>query len=146
MAKSYFNVPALEKIFADCVATGIRKNHDYGSMRDVIAENGVRGVVIRMDDKQARLLSLTTPGHEAAVKDENTADTFRDMINYAAYGLMLLQGTWGVEPKPPTQIPVKDRKDVRDLKNWKAEFKPISKGARTTKATRRRASAKPSKK
>ncbi len=99
MSKAYFNVPAIEKIFADCVATGIRKSHDYGAARDVIADNGVRGVVIRMDDKQARLLSLTSPGHEAAVKDESLADTFRDMINYGAYGLMLIQGTWGVRPR-----------------------------------------------
>lgn len=104
MPKSYFNAEALEKIFADCVALGKRKNHDYGAVRDTISDNGVRGVVTRMDDKQARLLSLTSPGHEAAVTDESLPDTFRDMINYAAYGLILLQGTWGVQPPDPEHV------------------------------------------
>lgn len=104
MTQSYFNVEALEKIFADCVALGKRKNHDYSAARDTILDNGVRGVVTRMDDKQARLMSLTKPGHEAAVKDESLEDTFRDQINYAAYGLMLLQGTWGVRPAEPPPV------------------------------------------
>lgn len=97
MSKSKFNVPALVKIFADCIATGIRKNHDYGAARDTILANGLLGVAVRMDDKMARILSLVQPGHEQAVKDEGLRDTARDMINYAAYLVMLLDGTWGIE-------------------------------------------------
>lgn len=94
--KSFFNRPALEAIQKEGLDLGARKNHDYGAAGDGIAMAGVRGVVTRMLDKQLRLLSLTEPGHEAAVKDESLRDTFVDMMNYATYAIALLDGTWGV--------------------------------------------------
>lgn len=95
MRKSYFNRPALEAIHKSCLDLGERKNKDYGSVRDVIADNGVSGIVTRMDDKQARLLSLVKPGYEQQVKDESIRDTLMDMINYSTYAISILDGTWG---------------------------------------------------
>jgi hypothetical protein len=93
--KAFFNRPALEAIHKQCLDLGARKNHDYGAAGDAIEMAGVSGVVVRMLDKQLRLMSLTKPGHEAAVKDESLRDTLMDMINYATYAVSLLDGTWG---------------------------------------------------
>jgi len=95
--KSHFNRPALEAIHKQCLDLGQRKNHDYGAAGDAIAMAGVRGVVVRMLDKKLRLMSLTEPGHDVAVKDESVRDTLMDMINYATYAVSLLDGTWGKE-------------------------------------------------
>ena len=104
MSKSQFNAQALTQIFADCLALGVRKNHDYGAARDTILDNGIGGIATRMDDKQARIMSLTRPGHEPAVRDESLRDTLRDQINYAAYGIMILDGTWGKAGAIPESI------------------------------------------
>lgn len=93
--KAFFNRPALEAIHKECLDLGQRKNHDYGAAGDAIEIAGVEGVVVRMLDKQFRLLSLTKAGHESAVKDESLRDTLKDMINYATYAVALLDGTWG---------------------------------------------------
>jgi hypothetical protein len=94
---TYFNRKELEKIHKECLDLGARKSNDYGAVADAIAMAGVPGVVTRMLDKQVRLLSLTKPGHEAAVKDETLRDTLMDMVNYASYAISILDGTWGVE-------------------------------------------------
>lgn len=96
---SHFNRPALEAIHKECLDLGARKNHDYGAAGDAIAMAGLPGVVTRMLDKQLRLVSLTQPGFQAAVKDEAIRDTLMDMVNYASYAISLLDGTWGVKPR-----------------------------------------------
>lgn len=93
--KSVFNRPALEAIQKSCLDLGEKKNHDYGACGDAIEMAGVRGVVVRMLDKQLRLMSLTQPGFDAKVKDESLRDTLMDMINYSTYAVSLLDGTWG---------------------------------------------------
>lgn len=96
MSKAYFNRPALDQIMKSCLDLGERKSADYGAVRDVIADNGLIGIVVRLDDKQARLLSLVQPGHKQQVKDESIRDTLMDVINYATYAISILDGTWGV--------------------------------------------------
>jgi hypothetical protein len=50
------------------------------------------GILVRLSDKFMRLISLTKPGREAAVKDESVLDTIADIHNYADYlGLVWLQ-------------------------------------------------------
>jgi hypothetical protein len=93
--KTYFNRPAFEEIHKECLDLGERKCHDYGAAGDGIGMAGLRGVVVRMLDKQLRLMSLTEPGHEAAVKDESLRDTLKDMINYSTYAIAIMDGTWG---------------------------------------------------
>lgn len=96
---TYYNRPDLEALHEECRELGARKCHDYGKVADAIGMAGIRGVIVRMLDKQMRLLSLTEPGHEAAVKDEGLEDTLKDMVNYASYAILLKRGLWNRRPE-----------------------------------------------
>lgn len=50
-----------------------------------IVPSAEEGVLVRLSDKFMRLISLTKPGREAAVKDESVLDTVRDIHNYIDY-------------------------------------------------------------
>lgn len=63
-----------------------KKNADYG---DAFAKYGVIGILMRIEDKIQRSLSITKNGVNL-VKDENIRDTLLDLHNYAAMGLMLI--------------------------------------------------------
>ena len=63
-----------------------KKNADYG---DAFAKFGVIGVLMRIEDKIQRSLSITNNGIHL-VKDERIEDTLLDLHNYAAMALMLL--------------------------------------------------------
>jgi len=63
-----------------------KKNADYG---DAFAKYGIIGVLMRIEDKIQRSLSITKNGVNL-VKDEKIRDTLLDLHNYAAMGLMLL--------------------------------------------------------
>lgn len=63
-----------------------KKNTDYG---DAFAEFGVIGVLMRIEDKIKRSLSITKNGVNL-VNDENIRDTMIDLHNYSAMALMLL--------------------------------------------------------
>jgi hypothetical protein len=83
---------------------GLKKNHDYGSAN--ITNFGVLGVLVRLNDKVQRVRNLllgmgafniTTnlnSTNKMKVSDEKVEDTLMDMINYATYGNMLLDGIW----------------------------------------------------
>ena len=64
-----------------------KKNIDYG---DAFARLGVIGVLMRIEDKIQRSLSITKNGVNL-VNDEGIKDTLLDLHNYAAMGLMLLE-------------------------------------------------------
>ena len=64
-----------------------RKNADYG---DSFATYGIIGVLIRIQDKIQRALSITSNGIHL-VEDESISDTLMDLHNYAAMGLMLME-------------------------------------------------------
>ena len=64
----------------------IKKNTDYG---DAFAEFGVIGVLMRIEDKIKRALSITKNGVNL-VNDESIRDTMLDLHNYAAMAIMLL--------------------------------------------------------
>lgn len=63
-----------------------RKNADYG---DAFAKYGTIGVLMRIEDKIQRALSITKNGINL-VQDEGLQDTLLDLHNYAAMALMLL--------------------------------------------------------
>ena len=63
-----------------------KKNQDYG---DAFAKFGVIGVLMRIEDKIQRSLSITKNG-VTLVDDEGIRDTLMDLHNYAAMGVMLL--------------------------------------------------------
>ena len=64
-----------------------RKNADYG---DAFAKYGVIGVLMRIEDKIQRSLSITKNGVNL-VSDEGIKDTLLDLHNYAAMALMLIE-------------------------------------------------------
>jgi hypothetical protein len=64
----------------------IKKNRDYG---DAFATYGVVGVIMRIEDKLKRYMSITKSGVNL-VDDETLKDTLIDLHNYSAMALMLL--------------------------------------------------------
>jgi hypothetical protein len=63
-----------------------KKNADYG---DAFAKYGVIGVLMRIEDKLQRAVSITKNGVNL-VNDEGIRDTLLDLHNYAAMAIMLL--------------------------------------------------------
>ena len=66
-----------------------KKNADYG---DAFAKYGLIGVLMRIEDKIQRSMSITKNGVNL-VNDEGIRDTLLDLHNYAAMALMLLDET-----------------------------------------------------
>jgi hypothetical protein len=79
-------VQQMKKIQGTALELFIKKNTDYG---DAFAKFGVIGVLMRIEDKIQRSLSITKNGVNL-VKDEGIRDTLLDLHNYAAMALMLL--------------------------------------------------------
>ena len=74
-----------KKIFG-FISSCTRKNIDYG---DAFAKYGIIGVLMRIEDKIQRALSITKNGVNL-VNDVGIKDTLLDLHNYAAMALMLL--------------------------------------------------------
>jgi hypothetical protein len=64
-----------------------RKNADYG---DAFAQYGIIGVLMRIQDKIQRALTITS-NNITLVEDERISDTMLDLHNYAAMALMLME-------------------------------------------------------
>jgi len=79
-------VEQMKNVQADALALFIKKNADYG---DAFAKYGVIGVLMRIEDKIQRAMSITKNGVNL-VNDEGIRDTLLDLHNYAAMALMLL--------------------------------------------------------
>ena len=67
-----------------------KKNIDYG---DAFSRYGIIGVLMRIEDKLQRSVSITKNG-VTLINSEGIRDTLIDLHNYAAMALMLLD-----EPK-----------------------------------------------
>ena len=78
-------VEQMKKIQAEALELFTRKNADYG---DAFAKYGMIGVLMRIEDKIQRSLSITNKGVNL-VDDEGLRDTLIDLHNYAAMALML---------------------------------------------------------
>jgi beta-glucosidase/6-phospho-beta-glucosidase/beta-galactosidase len=74
------------KIQCEALELFRRKNSDYG---DAFAKYGIIGVLMRIEDKIQRSLSITNNGVNL-VSDESLKDTLIDLHNYSAMALMLL--------------------------------------------------------
>jgi hypothetical protein len=79
-------VEQMKKIQQEGLELFTKKNIDYG---DAFAKYGVIGVLMRIEDKIQRSLSITKNGVNL-IKDESIKDTLLDLHNYAAMALMLL--------------------------------------------------------
>ena len=80
-------VSQMKEIQSKALELFSRKNADYG---DAFAKYGVIGVLMRIEDKIQRSLSITKNGVNL-VNDEGIKDTLLDLHNYAAMALMLLE-------------------------------------------------------
>ena len=76
----------MKQIQQEALELFTRKNIDYG---DAFATYGVIGVLMRIEDKLKRSVSITKNGINL-VPDERIRDTLIDLHNYAAMALMLL--------------------------------------------------------
>jgi hypothetical protein len=79
-------IEQMTKIQKEALELFTKKNEDYG---DAFATYGVIGVLIRIEDKIKRSISITKNGVNL-VEDERIRDTLIDLHNYAAMALMLL--------------------------------------------------------
>lgn len=71
----------------------LSKNADYSPLNISMAPFGVmEGLMTRISDKFYRAINLLEQGTEA--KHESLEDTFRDLMGYAAIGVLCLQGQW----------------------------------------------------
>lgn len=93
-------VEQMQKIQANALELFAKKNADYG---DAFAKFGVIGVLMRIEDKIQRSLSITKNG-VTLVNDEGIRDTLLDLHNYAAMALMLLDETRETAPILETMI------------------------------------------
>jgi hypothetical protein len=79
-------VEQMTKIQKEALELFRKKNIDYG---DSFAKYGVIGVLIRIEDKLLRSISITKNGVNL-INDEGIRDTLIDLHNYSAMALMLL--------------------------------------------------------
>jgi len=80
-------VEQMKEIQSSALELFKRKNADYG---DAFAKYGIIGVLMRIEDKIQRCLSINANG-VTLVDDESIKDTLLDLHNYAAMGLMLIK-------------------------------------------------------
>ena len=67
-----------------------KKQHDYGNAN--IAAFGEKGVLVRANDKMARLINLSKEDERA--NNESLDDSWRDLSIYGTIALMVRQGVW----------------------------------------------------
>jgi len=79
-------VEQMRNVQKEAIELFTKKNADYG---DAFANFGTIGVLMRIQDKISRALSISKTG-VVLVEDEKIRDTLIDLHNYAAMGLMLL--------------------------------------------------------
>ena len=79
-------VEQMKLIQSEALELFIKKNIDYG---DAFAKYGVVGVLMRMEDKLQRYMSITQNGVNL-INNEGVRDTLIDLHNYSAMALMLL--------------------------------------------------------
>tara|TARA_B110000259_G_scaffold187562_1_gene242246 strand:+ start:4459 stop:4746 length:288 start_codon:yes stop_codon:yes gene_type:complete len=74
----------------------VSKQRDYGPKNIALSPGGpVNGLRVRMHDKLSRINNLIDSGVDP--KHESLRDSFLDMMNYSAIGLMVLDGDWPSE-------------------------------------------------
>ena len=79
-------VDQMKTIQSEAIELFAKKNADYG---DAFAKFGIIGVLMRIEDKIQRSMSITKNGVNL-INDEGIRDTLIDLHNYAAMALMLL--------------------------------------------------------
>lgn len=84
--KNVNRIEQMQKVQKEGLELFKKKNKDYG---DAFAKYGTVGVLIRMEDKLQRSISISNSGINL-VNSESMRDTLLDLHNYAAMALMLM--------------------------------------------------------
>lgn len=80
-------------IFDEALDVLISKHEDYGPSNISDSPGGpLVGLAVRLHDKVARLAHLTSTNRKP--NHESLRDTFLDILNYAAIGILVLEGHW----------------------------------------------------
>ena len=79
-------IEQMKKIQHEALELFTKKNIDYG---DAFSKYGIIGVLMRIEDKLQRSVSITKNGVNL-INDEGIRDTLIDLHNYSAMALMLL--------------------------------------------------------
>jgi hypothetical protein len=83
-------------VYKEALDVLVKKQNDYGPKNIALAPGGpVNGLRVRMHDKLSRINHLVESG--ADPENESLRDSFLDMMNYSAIGLMVLDGDWPKE-------------------------------------------------
>jgi len=87
-----------EKILDEMFKTHVEKNNCYGPGN--IKQFGLKGVIVRLNDKMSRLIQLGWEDNEDAKKsadkmNESIDDTLLDMAVYAIIARIYLRDKWG---------------------------------------------------
>lgn len=94
--------PELERVMAERLARAFAiwkdRQRKYGSGN--IARRGPAGIMVRLDDKLARLDGVFFGGKADDLADEAVADTCLDVANYALMALVCHEGLWPGWPHP----------------------------------------------
>jgi hypothetical protein len=81
------------KVYDDAEKLLLKKHKDYGPKNISMSPGGaLNGLRVRLHDKLARLNNLYDAGVEP--ENESLEDTFIDILNYAAIGLLVLKDQW----------------------------------------------------
>jgi len=96
---SFNRVEQMTEVQKEALELFKKKNADYG---DSFATYGPIGVIVRMQDKINRLVSVSKR-NVSFVKDESLRDTLIDLHNYSAMAIMLLD-----EKNESNFIPIKE--------------------------------------
>jgi len=100
VANRLFQLRAIQR---ECQAIFARKNADYG---DAFSSCGPVGVMVRLLDKMQRFIVVRERGINL-VNDECLKDTVRDLCNYGAMLLMLMEDAFpdeAVAPAPKMEV------------------------------------------
>lgn len=88
-----FNGVSFESLCFELIKLHRRKNADYGgAFYNTMTKFGIVTLLIRLDDKLSRLISITKNGNQE-VDDESIEDTLKDLASYAIMGLEYLYNT-----------------------------------------------------
>jgi hypothetical protein len=84
--KEVNRIEQMKKVQEEGLELFTRKNKDYG---DAFAEYGTVGVLIRIEDKLKRMMSISKTSI-TMVNEETLRDTLIDLHNYSAMAIMLM--------------------------------------------------------
>tara|TARA_B100001996_G_C18505932_1_gene533353 strand:- start:401 stop:727 length:327 start_codon:yes stop_codon:yes gene_type:complete len=95
-------VEQLKKIQDECRELFRKKNKDYG---DSFTTYGTVGVLVRISDKLRRFTNISSKTINIEIDDETLVDTLKDLHNYSAMAIMLLEdnGKTQIPPPPPSK-------------------------------------------